>query len=60
MTLTHEEWMIRTEEVHDALKYLTGPQGRKLPVRERMEKLKRFSEEAVELAKNAPSLVGET
>ena len=58
--MTHEEWMLRTEEVRDALKYLTGPQGRLLPKKERLEKLKRFSKEAVELAKSPPSLVGES
>ena len=60
MKLTHEEWTLRMEEIHDAFKYLTGPQGKKLPVKERCELLQRFTKEATELAKNAPSLVGET
>ena len=48
------------KEVHDAFKYLNGPQGEKLPVEERCELLRRFTKEAVDLAKNAPSLVGES
>lgn len=54
--LTHEEWMLRMEELKDVMSYLSGPQGQRLPVEQRVKRLEEVSKEVMELTRNAPSL----